>query len=131
MGELEGMKRVLLDQEDGELLLDVEGADDLENLPGDERGEPERRLVEQQEARPAHERARDRQHLLLAARERAAALVEPLAQPRKQDEDAVEIGVEIAALAEGCAHLQVLQDAHAHEDAAALRRLRDLEARDL
>src|SRR5882724_1024828 len=101
------MKRVLLDQKDGELLLDVEGADDVENLPGDERGEAERRFVQQQEARPAHERARDRQHLLLAARERAPALVDALAQARKQLEDAGEIGVEIAGVAESGAHLQV------------------------
>src|SRR5260221_8535188 len=94
MGELEGVKCVLLDQEDGELLLRVESSDGVEYLPGDERSKPERRLVEQQEARPAHQRACDRQHLLLAARERAAALVEPFAQPRKQREDAGEIGGE-------------------------------------
>ena len=39
---------------------------------------PERRLVEQQEARPGQQRAADRQHLLLAARQRAAALVHAL-----------------------------------------------------
>src|SRR5260370_32445073 len=96
MRELEGVERVLLDQEYGELLLRVERADGLENLPGDERGEPERGLVEQQEAWPAHQRARDRQHLLLAARQRAAALVQPFAQTREQRKYAGEIGVEIA-----------------------------------
>ena len=41
--------------------------------------------------RPAHQRARDRQHLLLAARQRAAALGEALLQPREQRQHAVEI----------------------------------------
>src|SRR5260370_42391662 len=50
MRELEGMKGVLLDQEDGELLLRVDGADGVEYPPGDERGEPERGLGEQQGA---------------------------------------------------------------------------------
>src|SRR5262249_25433776 len=74
MGELEGMVGVLLDQEDGHLLLLVDVADDLEDLLDDQRREAERRLVEQQQPRPAHQRPRDRQHLLLAARQRAAAL---------------------------------------------------------
>ena len=41
---------------------------------------PERGLVEQEQTRPAHQRAGDGEHLLLAARQRAAALGEPLAR---------------------------------------------------
>src|SRR5690606_41537472 len=49
----------------------------VEDLLDDERGEPQRRLVEQEQLRPRHQRAADRQHLLLAARQRAAALHAP------------------------------------------------------
>ena len=59
----------------------------LADLADDDRREPERRLVEQQQPRPRHQRAADRQHLLLAAAEQAGALVEPLAQDREQLED--------------------------------------------
>ena len=99
VGELERVEGVLLDQEDGQLLVGVELPDGGENLPRDQRREPERRLVEQQQPRPAHQRARDRQHLLLAAGQRAAALVQALLQPRKQREDPREIGVEMRRLA--------------------------------
>src|SRR6266566_6765600 len=78
VGELERVERVLLDQEHGELVLAVEVANRGENLFDQEWREAERRLVEQQEPRPPHESARDRQHLLLAARKRAAALAQPL-----------------------------------------------------
>src|SRR5262245_34564842 len=47
MGELERMVGVLLDDQDGQAVLAVEGADRIENLPRDERGKPKRRLVEQ------------------------------------------------------------------------------------
>src|SRR5262245_5629813 len=66
--ELQRVERVLLHQEHGELLLAVELADRAEDLANDQRRQAERRLVEQQQPRPAHQRARDRQHLLLAAR---------------------------------------------------------------
>src|ERR1051326_161066 len=80
MRELEGVEGVLLDQEDRDLVARVELAHDVEDLLGDQWGEAERGLVEQQEARAAHQGAGDRQHLLLAARQRAAALVAPLGE---------------------------------------------------
>ena len=82
--ELERVEGVLLDQEHGEPVLRVELADGVEDLPHDQRREAERRLVEQQQPRPRHQRAGDRQHLLLAARQRAAALVQALLQAREQ-----------------------------------------------
>ena len=45
---------------------------------------PERRLVEQEQPRPAHQRPPDREHLLLAARQRPAGLAEPLLEQREQ-----------------------------------------------
>ena len=62
----------------------VDLLDRLEDLLDQDRREPERRLVEQQEPRPGHQRPADREHLLLAARQRAALLVGPLAEPREQ-----------------------------------------------
>ena len=92
---------------------------------------PERGLVEQQEARAAHQRAPDRKHLLLAAGERAAALRDALLEAREQGEHPFEVGLEMRGIAGGRAHLEVFHHRHAHEDAAAFRRLRDPQPRDL
>ena len=51
---------------------------------------PERRLVQHQQLRLAHQRAADREHLPLAAGHRAGALVAPLLQLRKDLVDALE-----------------------------------------
>jgi hypothetical protein len=64
--------------------------DGAADLGDDERGEAPRRLVEEQQPRVPHERAPDREHLLLAARERAGVLLGALAQPREQLEHAFE-----------------------------------------
>ena len=81
---------------------------------------PKGRLVKQQEARPRQQRATDRQHLLLAARERAAALVDALLQARKQREHLLDVLREPAALVRDRTHLQVFPDGHPREDPAAL-----------
>src|ERR1700736_6249143 len=91
MGEPQGVMRVLLDQEHRYLLLLVDLADHLEDLLDDERRQPQRGLVEQQQARPAHQRAADRQHLLLAPRERAAALALAALQDGEEREDTAKI----------------------------------------
>src|SRR5215831_6481998 len=91
MGKPQRVMGVLLDKEHSHILSFVDFADDTEDLPDDQRRQTERRFVEQQEARPAHQRPRDRQHLLLAAREGAATLSPALMQDRKQAENASEI----------------------------------------
>ena len=48
------------------------------------RPEPRRRLVEDQHARLGHQPARDHEHLLLAARERARGLRAAVAEPREE-----------------------------------------------
>ena len=63
----------------------------VEDLLHDERREAERRLVEEEQARPAHQRAGDGEHLLLAARQGAAALVQALLEARKDRADALEV----------------------------------------
>src|SRR5213080_2526973 len=59
IGEVERRRDVLLDEQHAHALV----ADDL---AGDERRQPERGLVEEQQAWPQHERPPDREHLLLA-----------------------------------------------------------------
>src|SRR5215469_1958797 len=58
--------RVLLDEKDrGALTVDV--LDDAKDRLDQDRRQPHRRLVEQQQARPRHQRPADGEHLLLAA----------------------------------------------------------------
>src|SRR5580700_8243199 len=57
--QAERVKGILLDQEYGQALVAIERPDGVEDLPHHQRRQPERRLVEQKEPRPAHQRARD------------------------------------------------------------------------
>ena len=91
MGELERVIRALLHEEDGQPVIGVERADCREDLLDDQRGEAERRLVEQEQLRAAHQRPCDRQHLLLASRQRAAALMLARLEQGKQRVDAFEV----------------------------------------
>ena len=61
---------VLLDDDHRDAVV-VDPLDDLEHGLGQRRAEPERRLVDEQQPRLGHQRPPDRQHLLLAARQRA------------------------------------------------------------
>ena len=74
---------VLFDEEDGDVALGREGREQLLELGDDEGGEPLGRLVEHQQPRVLEEGARDGEHLLLAARELAAAVAPPLGEPRE------------------------------------------------
>ena len=57
------------------------------------RGQPQRGLVEQQHSRLGHQRAGDRQLLLLAAREQSGLAVAEFVHDRKQGLDELEVGV--------------------------------------
>ena len=59
-----------------------------EDVLDHDRREAERGLVEHDEARLPHQAAGDRQHLLLAARQRAGELPAPLGEAREQGEHA-------------------------------------------
>src|SRR5580700_2364532 len=93
MGEFQRMKGVLLDQENSQPFGLVQFRDHFEDLLDDEGRKSKRRLVQEQQAGPAHERARNRQHLLLAARQRSAALRGPLLQAWKKREHALKVFV--------------------------------------
>ena len=102
------------------------------DLVDHQRRQTEGRLVEQHQLRPHHQRAADRQHLLLAARHGAGLLVRALAQPREIAVDALDIGGDAGAVAaRHGAELQVLLDRHAAEGAAPFRHMGDAEPRAL
>src|ERR671925_1221277 len=95
--ELQRDVRVLLDDEHRQALLLVQLADDAEDLRDEQRRETERRLVEEQQPRTLHERAREREHLLLAAAERAGLLVAALLEPGEIAEHARDVVLRRAA----------------------------------
>ena len=122
---VERHQRVLLDEQDRRPLL-VDLPHDLEDPLDEDRRQPHRGLVEQQQLRPRHQRAADRAHLLLAAGHRPRLLLLPLGQAREELEDAVDVLLEVRLVgALERAHLEVLEHGHAREEAPPLRRLRD------
>src|SRR4051794_31359504 len=127
VGGLQREVRVLLDYQDGQAFLLVQLADDPEELRDEDGCEPERRLVQQKKPRPEHERARERQHLLLAAAQRPGLLLAPLRQPGEVREDPLELGLDRAAARIG-AEAEVLRDCQLRERAAPLGHVRDAEA---
>src|SRR4051812_43646748 len=66
LGHLHRRAHVLLDEQDGRA-VGADLADRLEQRLHDQRRQPLARLVEQQQLRPGHQRARDGELLLLAA----------------------------------------------------------------
>src|SRR6266851_8910621 len=85
-------------------------------------------------AGPRHQRAADRQHLLLAAGERAGVLTCALAQSREQRVDPFDVLVDLARrrlAADERAHRQVLPHRHPAEDPARLGYERDAAPDDL
>ena len=82
--------RVLLDEQHRDALLLVQAHEELRELLDDERREPERELVDGEQARLGHQRAPDRDHLLLAAGRLSGWPLAQLAQLRQQRVDAFE-----------------------------------------
>src|SRR3954454_23548672 len=122
---------VLLGDDHG-AVADVDIAERLDDGAGDDRRQPERRLVDQEDARVTHERAAQRHHPALAARQRADRLVEQLRERREDLEDAL---APLAALAPGAgaedAGIEVLAHRQSRKDGVALRGERDALADDL
>src|SRR4029078_3642496 len=86
---LQRERYVLFDEEDGDV-FPVQHIDDVADLRHHSRHQPFGRLIEQNDLRLEHHRTRDRKHLLLTTRQRAAGLVATLAQHRKIVEHFVE-----------------------------------------
>ncbi len=64
-------------------VLALSSREPAEQLLGDERRQPERRFVEQQQLGSGHQRPGDGQHLLLAARQGPGLLPASLGQARE------------------------------------------------
>src|SRR5438132_10254226 len=123
--KLERHARVLFHQQHRQATL-VYTLQHAENIPDDEWRQAEARLVQQQQPRQSHQRAADRQHLLLTTAERARDLLAALAENRKDLEDRLETGLELAARAgRERADFKVLEHAHARKDVATLRHEHD------
>src|SRR4051812_33023348 len=74
MGDVERQVRVLFDDKHRHALVAIEMAEAAEQVLHDDRRQPQRRLVEQQETRAPHEGASDGEHLLLPSAEAAGQL---------------------------------------------------------
>src|SRR5690606_20059624 len=88
--QLQRHRYVLLDQHTGHAFA-IEIAHRRQHLLHDRRREAERRLVEHDQFRLAHQAAADGDHLLLAARQGAGGLSAALGQTRKHGVDAIEV----------------------------------------
>ena len=120
---------VVVDDDDRDLVAQlVEG---LEQFLDHRRRQALEGLVEQQHLRVAGERPRHRDHLLLAARKVVGRRAPALLDARKEGEDPLLVPVHARAVAPAQpAELHVLGDAHAGEEPAALRHVRDAAPRD-
>ena len=124
---LQGDGGVLLGEQHGHALLAVEPAHDVEDLGHQHRGEAHRRLVEQHQRRPRHQRAADGEHLLLAARDVAGGHRAPVRQAGEIAVDA-DRGAAVSparAPARVGAGQEVLLDREVLEDVPALHHLHD------
>src|SRR3954462_776111 len=129
VGKRQRQIEVMVDDDDRDLVAELIEA--LEELLDDGRREALERLVEEEHAHVAGERAGDRHHLLLAAGEEIGGGVEALGETREVGEDALEVPAHaMAGLALEAAELEVLRHRHAGEQPAALRDVADAEARD-
>ncbi len=125
IGDAERLEHVLLDQQNGGAVVAHLG-DDVEHVVDDGRRQPERRLVEQHDAWPRHQRPSDRHHLLLAARQLAGRLATLVAQDRKQVVDPLQrLRSRRARRGQIAAEFEVLLDRHLGKEPPPLRHQRD------
>src|SRR3954469_22741060 len=119
------LRDVLLDEEHGHRRLPDRG-DDPEHLLDDDGCEAERRLVEHEQGRLAHQPPPDGAHLLLAAREGPAQLPLSLLQPGEQREDPFEVRVPpLARAARVRAELEIVAHAHLRKERPPFRDVAD------
>ena len=125
VAHLERCIGVLFNHEHGRPLR-ANALNDLERALDDVRSEPERRLVEQDELRTGHERAADRKHLLLAARERSGDLGAAFGKHGEAFENTSHVCSDAARIgSQKAAHLQIFLHGHLGEDVPPFRRVCD------
>ncbi len=120
VGDGEAQLGVLVDEQERASRVAQDGQL-VEDLLDELRGEPERGLVEQQDARARHETAGEREHLLLASGEEPRARIGALAEARKALEHRLDVGGDVVVAAQERAEAQVVAHAQVGEDQAALR----------
>lgn len=116
---------VLLYQEDGgALLVDLLGS--THDLVDEERSQTKGWFVQHEQARTAHQRPADGEHLLFTARKRSCPLVHALGQAREEGRDSLQVPSYAILVAPGvCADFEVLSHGEVREDAASLRCVAD------
>ena len=127
-GDVDG----LLDEDDRRTAL-ADLLDHGEQLLDDHRREPERQLVDHQQARLREERLGEGEHLLLATGEVAGVVVPALAQDREQVEHLVGRSTQVGrvALEQPARDAQVVLDGQTREHALAAWHLDDTLCRNL
>src|SRR5688572_2907260 len=129
---IERERDVLLDEQDRDP-GPVQDVDDLADLPDHAWHQPFGRLVEQDDLRLEHHRAGDREHLLLAAGERAAGLVPALLQNREARVHLLEqlVAPDVGDAGTVEAGPEVLADGQQLEDSPVLGHPRDAAPREV
>ena len=126
VGHCAGNANVLLDDENVHLALGGECQQHLFDLRDDHRGQALGRLVHDEQARIGQKRPRDRQHLLLAARQLGTAVTLPLGKAREGRIDA--FGTPRSALL--LDHLEVLINGQRPPKPPSLGHITNSHARD-
>src|SRR5262245_39127260 len=132
IGDAQRLGEILLGHEHGELVALLELLDGVDSAADHDRAQAHRGLVDQEDARSRHQRAAERQHLLLAAAHAAGELAAPLGEPREDLEAERQVACDLATRGrpEG-AEQQVLLDGEPREQPAPLGHQRDAEVDDL
>ncbi len=89
MTQFEGFDNALLDKQNRQLRT-ADTDDSVKNGVHQAGGEAKRRLVEQQHIRTEHKTTAERQHVLLAAVQRASSLATPFVEHREELKDHVQ-----------------------------------------
>ena len=131
-GNRESHQRILFDQQDGGPAL-VDGLDDVKDTLHQDRRQPHRRLIQQQQARMGHDGASHCQHLLLAAREGPRNLTVTLLETREQGEDFLQVLFGFLTVGDAglSAQVQVFGHPQTRKDAASLRHHRHAHRHDV
>ena len=131
VGDAQRLREVLLRHQHGELVLVLELLDLVDGTAHQHGRETDRRLVDQQDARVEHQRARQRQHLLLAAAHRAGELVAPFFQAIEHAVTEVEIACHFGARGRAeRAEQEILLDGELGKQPPPLRHQRNAEIDD-
>ena len=128
VGELGDEVEVLLHHDDGDALLAVEVAQQLDDRVDDGGLDALRRLVEEDQLGLGDEAAGDREELLLAARERPALAVQQGLEAREPGKDPADRLLLLAAVGRD-PHADIVVDGEVREDAAPLRHVPEPEPR--